>query len=76
MKPVEEVIDDLQCRALAYEIIFQSICSQLPQVFIEKAAENIDLYFETFESSTHSEAGKVKLKSAKAIATRILGTRR
>ncbi|AGN87546.1 MULTISPECIES: hypothetical protein [Enterobacteriaceae] len=75
MKPVEDAINDLQCRALAYEIIFQSICSELPQVFIEKAAENIQLNFKAFESGTHSEAGKAKLEAAKAIASRIIGAK-
>lgn len=46
MKPVEEVIDELQCRALAYEVIFQSLCSQLPQGFINKAADNIEQRFQ------------------------------
>jgi hypothetical protein len=71
MKPVEEVIDDLQCRALAYEVIFQSIFSELPGFFKEKALENIELNFKAFESATHSETGKAKLQAAKAIATRI-----
>ncbi|MEJ8324376.1 MULTISPECIES: hypothetical protein [Kosakonia] len=75
MKPVEDAINDLQCRALAYEIIFQSICSELPQVFIEKAVENIELNFKAFESGTHSEAGKAKLEAAKAIASRIIGAK-
>ncbi|AHJ74901.1 MULTISPECIES: hypothetical protein [Kosakonia] len=75
MKPVEDAINDLQCRALAYEIIFQSICSELPQVFIDKAVENIELNFKAFESGTHSEAGKAKLEAAKAIASRIVGTK-
>lgn len=35
MKTTEETISDLQCRALAYEVIFQSIFSELPHVFIE-----------------------------------------
>jgi hypothetical protein len=71
MKPVEEVIDDLQCRALAYEVIFQSIFSELPEFFKEKAIENIELNFKAFESAIRSEAGKAKLQSAKAIASRI-----
>jgi len=75
MKPVEDAINDLQCRALAYEIIFQSICSELPQVFIEKAVESIELNFKAFESGTHSEAGKAKLEAAKAIASRIIGAK-
>lgn len=75
MKPVEDAINDLQCRALAYEIIFQSICSELPQVFIEKAVENIERNFKAFESGTHSEAGKAKLEAAKAIASRIIGAK-
>ena len=63
MKPVEEVIDELQCRALAYEVIFQSLCSQLPQGFINKAADNIEQRFQA------------KLEAAKAVASRILGTK-
>lgn len=75
MKPVEEVIDELQCRALAYEVIFQSLCSQLPQGFINKPADNIEQRFQAFEASTQSDAGKAKLEAAKAVASRILGTK-
>lgn len=75
MKSVEEAIDDLQSRVLAYEIIFQSICSELPQLFIDKAKENIQLNFKAFESGTHSEAGKAKLEAAKAVASRIIGSK-
>lgn len=71
MKPVEEVIDDLQCRALAYEIIFQSIFLELPEFFKEKAVDNIRLNFEKFESGTHTESGKAKLQAAKDVAARI-----
>jgi hypothetical protein len=75
MKSVEESINDLQCRALAYEIIFQSICSDLPQLFIDKAIENIEFNFKKFESSTQSESGKAKLEAAKAVASRIMGAK-
>ncbi len=76
MKPVEEVINDLQCRALAYEIIFQSIFSELPQFFKEKAIENVELNFKAFEAGTQSEAGKAKLDAARAVAARITGAKR
>lgn len=76
MKPVEDVINDLQCRALAYEIIFQSIFSELPQFFKEKAIENVALNFKAFEAGTQSEAGKAKLDAAKAVAARITGGKR
>ncbi|WP_039058727.1 hypothetical protein [Enterobacter sp. Bisph1] len=76
MKPVEEVINDLQCRALAYEIIFQSIFSELPQFFKEKAIENVELNFKAFEAGAQSEAGKAKLEAAKAVAARITGAKR
>lgn len=72
MKQVEEAIDDLQCRALAYEVIFQSIFSELPEFFKEKAIENMQLNFQAFESGTHSESGKAKLQAAKAVASRII----
>lgn len=72
MKTVEEAIDDLQCRALAYEIIFQSIFSELPEFFKEKTIENIQLNFKAFESSAHTDAGKVKLQAAKDVAARII----
>ncbi|AMO50175.1 hypothetical protein GA0061071_103106 [Kosakonia oryzendophytica] len=75
MKPVEDVINDLQCRALAYEIIFQSLFTELPQFFKDKAIENIELNFKAFESGTQSESGKVKLEAAKAVASRIMGVK-
>ncbi|QNQ22736.1 hypothetical protein HF650_11020 [Kosakonia sp. SMBL-WEM22] len=75
MKTTEETINDLQCRALAYEVIFQSIFSELPQVFVDRAVEKIEGNFKTFESGTHSEAGKAKLDAAKAIVSRIMGTK-
>ncbi|MDT3412071.1 hypothetical protein [Kosakonia cowanii] len=75
MKTTEEAIHDLQCRALAYEVIFQSIFSELPQVFIERAAEKIEGNFKAFETGTHSDAGKAKLDAAKAVVSRIMGTK-
>jgi hypothetical protein len=44
-------------------------------VFIERAAEKIEGNFKAFETGTHSDAGKAKLDAAKAVVSRIMGTK-
>ncbi|WP_165461051.1 hypothetical protein [Atlantibacter sp.] len=75
MKSVEEAINDLQCRALAYEVIFQSIYAELPGFIKDKTLENIQQKFKAFDAGTPSEAGKAKLEATKDIIARITGAK-
>lgn len=73
MKPVEEVIDDLQSRVLAYEVMFQSLFSALPDEIRKQAVANIEQSFKAFDSGTESDDGRAKLAVAKVIASRTTG---
>ncbi|MEG5337491.1 hypothetical protein [Enterobacter ludwigii] len=75
MKSVEEVINDLQSRVLAYEVMFQSIFYALPDDIKEKVVSTIEDNFKAFDSGTQSDSGKAKLAAAKVIASRTSGAK-
>jgi hypothetical protein len=75
MKSVEDVINELQSRVLAYEVMFQSIFYSLPDDIKEKAVSTIEDNFKAFDSGTQSETGKAKLAAAKIIASRTSGAK-
>lgn len=75
MNSVEEVINDLQSRALAYEVMFQSIYSALPDDVKAQAITNIEENFKAFDSGTQSDSARAKLAVAKVIAARTTGAK-
>ena len=73
MKSAEDVINELQSRVVAYEVMFQSLFSALPDEIRKQAVSNIEQNFKAFDSGTTSEDGKAKLAAAKVIASRTTG---
>lgn len=73
MKSVNEVIDDMQSRGLANEIIFQSLFSALPEELKAKVLANIEQNFAAFDGGTVDENAKKKLAAAKIFAKRVSG---
>lgn len=75
MNPVQQIIDDLQSRVLAYEVMFQSIYSALPSDVRDAAIKNIEDNFAALSKGTASESAKGKLEVAKVVASRSTGAK-
>lgn len=75
MKAVNEVIDDLQARALSNEILFQSIIYALPDDVKAKVVSVIEQNFSAFDSGTTDEEARKKLAAAKIFASRVSGAK-
>lgn len=75
MKSDKEVINNLQSRLLAYDVMFQSIYSSLPDEVKAQAIANVEENFKSLDSGTHSEDIKATLATAKVIASRVTGAK-
>ena len=75
MKSVIEFLDDLQARALANEVLFQSIISALPESAKADVIKNIEDNFSAMDKGTLDENATRKLISAKQYAARVSGAK-
>ncbi|WP_313679064.1 hypothetical protein [Pantoea vagans] len=75
MKSVNEVINDLQARALSNEVLFQSLISALPDDIKAQVVSNIEQNFAAFDRGTVDDEAKLKLASAKVYASRVSGAK-
>jgi hypothetical protein len=73
MKTANQAIEELQCRIFAYEVMFQSIFSELPDEVKSRAKENIRANFKAFIEGTNDVLAREKVEAAKIIASRITG---
>ncbi|RSW52058.1 hypothetical protein EGH44_00445 [Klebsiella aerogenes] len=66
---------ELKGRVVAYEVMFQSLFSALPDDVKSKAIANVVTNFKGFDSGTQSETGAAVLAVAKIIASRTTGAK-
>lgn len=72
-KSVEDVLNDLQVRAFATDLLFQSLFAALEPQQKQAVIDNVKHNFDALEKGTPDEAAKKKLAAARTFATRVLG---
>lgn len=72
-KSVEDMLNEMQVRALATDTLFQSLFAALESQQKQTVINNVRHNFDAFEKGTHDELMKQKLAAARAVATRVLG---
>lgn len=74
-KSVSEIIDNLQSHVFAYEILFQSLLSELPDEQKQKVISNAKQNFAAFQSNPNNAAMSSKIDAAKVTAGALLGAK-
>lgn len=72
-KSVEDMLNEIQVRALATDTLFQSLFAALEPQQKQAVIDNVRHNFDAFEKGTHDELTKKKLAAARIVATRVLG---
>ncbi|EOE6863323.1 hypothetical protein ACKS2F_001512 [Cronobacter dublinensis] len=70
---IDEIIEKLQTRILAYEILFQSLLEEVPSVLKERVVDNARLHFAGLEAGVNSDPERAqKITAARAVVEQLL----
>ncbi|ELY6077452.1 hypothetical protein SNO29_000742 [Cronobacter sakazakii] len=70
---IDEIIEKLQTRILAYEILFQSLLEEVPAVLKERVVDNARHHFAGLEAGVNSDPERAqKITAARAVVEQLL----